>query len=263
MRLPSRFRHAAAVLLLALCAAVLPAQAQPEAPLTVFAAASLRGALDEVADAWQAQGGVPVRIAYAGSSTLARQIEAGAPADVFVSADGDWMDRVQAQAGLQAGTRRDLLGNSLVVVAPRERAAGDVLASADTMLAALGSDGRLAMARTASVPAGKYGREALESLGYWDAVRPRVVEADDVRAALMLVARGEAPLGVVYGSDAAAEPRVHVVATFPDPGHAPIVYPAAALQRPGAHPQAGAFLEWLARPESLAVFERHGFAARR
>ncbi|MBS7458380.1 molybdate ABC transporter substrate-binding protein [Coralloluteibacterium stylophorae] len=262
MRPRSRLRRLLLGSLLALCT-VAPAWAQDDAPITAFAAASLRGALDEVAAAWQAQGGAPVRISYAGSSTLARQIEAGAPADVFISADVDWMDRVEAQAGLQPGSRRDLLGNSLVVIAPRGRGTGEVLESAGAMREALGADGRLAMARTASVPAGKYGRQALESLGYWDAIQPRVVEADDVRAALMLVARGEAPLGVVYGSDAAAEPRVRVVATFPDASHAPIVYPAAALQRADAHAQARAFVDWLARPDSLAVFERHGFVARR
>lgn len=250
------------IALLALALALPAVGRAADGPVTVFAAASLRGALDEVVAGWRAAGGAPVRISYAGSSTLARQIERGAPADLFLSADVEWMDSLERGGHLVAGSRRDLLGNTLVLIAPRTAATGgDPLASAQAFAAAL-DDGRLAMARVATVPAGKYGRDALAHLGLWESAAPRVVEAEDVRQALMLVARGEAPLGVVYASDAQAEPRVRVVAGFPAGSHAPIVYPAAAVARRGAHPQARALLDWFATPGAAAVFARHGFVLR-
>ena len=202
-------------MLLALALAAPMARAE----VTVFAAASLMGALDEVAAGWEDRTGGEVRLSYAGSSALARQIEAGAPADVFVSANVDWMDELGERGLTEPGSRRDLLSNRLVLVGPAGAAPLALEPGLD--LAALLDGGRLAMALVDAVPAGLYGREALRSLGLWGAVEPRVAQAENVRAALALVARGEAPLGVVYASDARAEPRVAVVATFPEGSHPP------------------------------------------
>ncbi|WP_447729789.1 molybdate ABC transporter substrate-binding protein [Pseudoxanthomonas suwonensis] len=250
--------------LLALAASVQPVAAraagQPAA-LTVFAAASLKESLDEAAAAYTRASGTPVRVSYAASSALARQIEQGAPAQVFVSADLEWMDYLQQRGRIDAGTRRELLGNTLVLVAPRNATAGPLdLSRPGSVLAALGGRGRLAIAHTGTVPAGKYGRQALESLAHWTAVRGRLAEADSVRAALMLVARGETPLGLVYASDARAEPRVQVVATFPAGSHPPVVYPVAAVA--GAGTPARDFVRWLSTPPARSIFVRHGFLAR-
>lgn len=254
----SRLTRLALIPLLALLGvfAAPQADAQSTQPVTVFAAASLKESLDEAASRYQAQTGTPVRVSYAASSTLARQIEQGAPAGVFISADLEWMDYVQQRGALVAGTRRDLLGNSLVLVAPAGSKVQVDLASAGSLAAALG-DKRLAVGQTNSVPAGKYAREALERLGQWTSVSGKLAEADSVRAALMLVSRGEAPLGIVYGSDAKADPKVRVVATFPASSHDPIIYPAAALTQGGA--QAAAFVSWLASPAVRPVFEQRGF----
>lgn len=240
-------------------ALALPSLAQAT-PLTVFAAASLQESLEEAAAAYQAQTGSRVRVSYAASSALARQIEQGAPAQVFVSADEAWMDYLQQRGRVDPATRRDLLGNTLVLVAPRASATRSVdLASAGAVAAALGR-GRLAIAQTAAVPAGRYGRQALEALGHWPAVQGRLAESDSVRAALMLVARAEAPLGVVYASDAQADPRVRVVAAFPAGSHAPIVYPVAATAAAGR--PAHDFVRWLSGPQARAIFARRGFQPR-
>ncbi|MBD9369397.1 molybdate ABC transporter substrate-binding protein [Xanthomonas sp. XNM01] len=254
----SRLIRLALLPLLALLGSIAtpPASAQAGQPLTVFAAASLKESLDEAAARYRSETGTTVRVSYAASSTLARQIEQGAPAGVFISADQEWMDHVQRHGALAAGTRRNLLGNSLVLVAPAGSNVRVDLARSGSLVAALAGK-RLAVGQTASVPAGKYAREALEHLGHWDAVSGQLAEADSVRAALMLVSRAEVPLGIVYGSDAEAEPKVRVVATFPPSSHAAIVYPAAALDRGG--PQAAAFVRWLASPEARRIFERRGF----
>lgn len=236
---------------------ILPLAARAEAPLRVFAAASLAGALDRAAAAWQAQGGARASIAYAGSSALARQIEQGAPADLFLSASGEWMDAVEAAGLLRAGSRREFLGNALVLARHGPGAAPVEIGSGYDLAAALG-DGPLAMALTEAVPAGIYGRAALTGLGLWDEVAGKVAEAADVRGALMLVATGAAPLGVVYATDAAAEPRVSVVGAFPEGSHPPIRYPAAVVAGSG-HAQAGAFLEFLSGPEAGAIFAEAGF----
>lgn len=233
-----------------------PATATP--PITVFAAASLKESLDEAASAYQAATMQPVRVSYAASSALARQIENGAPADVFVSADLDWMDYLQQRNLIDAASRRDLLGNTLVLVAPKNSAAKQVVLKPGVDLLPLLGNGRLALALTASVPAGKYARAAFVSLGVWDSLQPKVAEGENVRAVLMLVAREEAPLGVVYGSDAQAEPGVRVLATFPADTHPPIVYPVARIAA-SRHPQAAAFVRWLATPAAAAIFRRHGF----
>ena len=249
--------HTLACLLALACFGKLHA-AEP-APLTVFAAASLKESLDEAASAYQKATGQPVRVSYAASSALARQIEQGAPADVFLSADLDWMDYLEKRKLLDTKSRRNLLGNTLVLVAPTQ---GDTtplaLRKGVDLLPRLGQQGRLALALTNSVPAGKYAKAAFESLGVWTALQPRVAEAESVRAALMLVARGEAPLGVVYGSDAKAEPKVRVVATFPADSHPPVIYPVARIAS-SRHPQATAFTRWLDTPAAAEIFRRHGF----
>jgi molybdate transport system substrate-binding protein len=245
---------------LALCiAAIAPAQAaQP--PLTVFAAASLKESMDEAALAFERDTGQAVRVSYAGSSALARQIEQGAPADVFVSADLDWMDELQSKGLIDPATRSELLGNTLVLVAPKDSAAKAMVLDAGTdLLPLLGERGRIALALVDSVPAGKYAKAAFTSLGMWDALQPRLAESENVRAALLLVARGETPLGVVYGSDAQAEPRVRVLARFPESSHPPIVYPVAKVKA-SAHPQAAPFVRWLHTPAAAAIFRRHGFS---
>jgi molybdate transport system substrate-binding protein len=251
----------ACVALLFCLAAIAPAwAAQP--PLTVFAAASLKESMDEAASAYQQVTGQAVRVSYAASSALARQIEQGAPADVFVSADLDWMDELESKGLVDAGTRADLLGNTLVLIAPAEGEAMPlVLQRGLDLRPLLGSQGRIALALVDSVPAGKYAKASLESLGMWDALAPRTAQAENVRAALLLVARGEAPLGVVYGSDAKAEPRVRVLATFPEGSHPPIVYPAARVKG-SRHPQAAAFVRWLHGPTAATIFRGRGFSVR-
>ncbi len=249
------------LLLLAACMLPRAAGAQDaDAPLTVFAAASLKESLDEAAALYERQTGMPVRVSYAASSALARQIEQGAPADVFFSADLEWMDYLQERGKVDAATRRNLLGNRLVLVAPKASKAQVDLKRPATLLAALG-DGRLAVGQTQTVPAGKYAKAALESLTLWNGVKARLAESESVRAALMLVARGETPLGIVYASDAQAEPAVRVVATFPAESHPAIVYPVAALQ--GARSaQAARFVQWLASPPAAAIFRKRGFAVK-
>lgn len=235
--------------------------AKPDAtPITVFAAASLKESLDEAAAAYEKATGQSVRVSYAASSALARQIEQGAPADVFLSADRDWMDYVQQRDLIDAGSRRDLLGNTLVLIAPKASAAKPVaLKRGVDLRPLLGKDGRLALALTASVPAGKYAKAAFASLGVWDSLQDKVAEGENVRAAMMLVTRGEAPLGVVYGSDAQVEPGVRVLATFPADSHPPIVYPVARIAA-SKHAQSSAFVRWLATPAAAAIFRRHGFS---
>ncbi|MGH8028180.1 MAG: molybdate ABC transporter substrate-binding protein [Pseudoxanthomonas sp.] len=233
--------------------------AETTEPLTVFAAASLKESLDEAAAAYQKASGQSVRVSYAASSALARQIEQGAPADVFVSADLDWMDYLQERKLIDLATRRNLLGNTLVLVAPT---GGNVtpakLQPGIDLLPRLGENGRIALGLTASVPAGKYAKTSFESLGIWKSLEPRVAEAESVRAALMLVARSEAPLGVVYGSDARAEPKVRVVGVFPENTHPPIVYPVARIAA-SKNPRAAAFVRWLSTPPASKIFRARGF----
>jgi molybdate transport system substrate-binding protein len=234
------------------CFAALGFAAHAQAP-TILAAASLKNALDEVAAQYPAK---PV-ISYGASSALARQIENGAPADIFISADLDWMDYIEKKNLLAPGTRRNLLGNRLVLIAPATQPVKLQPAPGFPIAKAL-AGGRIALAEPNSVPAGKYAKAAFEKLGVWGQVAPRVAATESVRAALALVARGEAPLGVVYQTDANAERGVMVAGVFPADTHPPIVYPVAALK--GARPGAAAFLEFLSRPQSRAIFEKHGFA---
>lgn len=230
----------------------------PGAEPLVFAAASLRSALDELAEICRTSAGVGFRTSYAATSALARQLEAGAPADVFISADVDWMDYVAARGLIRDDSRIPLLGNRLVLVAPAAAPVALAIGPGFPLAAAVG-DGRLAVADPEVVPAGKYAKAALESLGVWDDVAARIAPAENVRAALLLVSRAEAPLGIVYRSDARADVGVVVVDTFAEDTHPPIVYPAALTRSAG--PGAADVLACLARPASLAVFVRWGFEA--
>jgi molybdate transport system substrate-binding protein len=224
--------------------------------MLVFAAASLKTALDAIAADWQAGIGGRVTISYAASSTLAKQIENGAPAGLFISADQDWMDYLQNRKLIDPKTRIDLLGNSLVLIAPADSAATVTLTPGFPLAAMLG-DGHLAMADPDAVPAGRYGKAALSALGAWPQVAGHIAAAENVRAALLLVARGEAPLGIVYRTDAAAESAVKIVAIFPPDSHPRIVYPMALTLAPS--PEAPAFAAYLRGPAARRVFEAQGF----
>ena len=249
------FLRAAVVALALLPLSAVTASA---ADVVVFAAASLKNALDDVAAAYKAETGKIVSINYAASSVLAKQIEQAAPADIFFSADLDWMDYLQARNLIRNDTRRTLLGNKLVLVAPKTSSASVDLAPGAKLSDLLGADGKLAMANVDSVPAGKYGKAALTKLGLWDAVAGRIVQADNVRAALAFVARGEAPAGIVYQTDANAEPAVKVIGSFPEDSHPPIVYPVA-LTSASTNPDARAFLEFLQSDKAKAAYQRQGF----
>ncbi|WP_202308091.1 molybdate ABC transporter substrate-binding protein [Mesorhizobium sp. L-8-10] len=225
--------------------------------LTVFAAASLKNALDAVSAACEADVGEKATISYAASSALARQIEQGAPADVFMSADLDWMKYLSERGLIRKDTETHLLGNSIVLIAPADSTASAEIAP-NFDLAGLVGNGRLAMANVDAVPAGKYGKAALEKLGVWGSVEGKVAQAENVRAALALVSTGEAPLGIVYKTDAAADPKVKVVGTFPAGSHPAIIYPVAqtAESSDGDTPE---FLKCLASDKARELFEKHGF----
>lgn len=243
----------AALMLASACA---PAR-EPETGPLVLAAASLQDALTEAAQVWQDKGHAAPVLSFAGTPALARQIEAGAPADLFIAADEQWMDDLAADGHIRGQSRRDLLGNSLVLIAAADSETTiDNLDSAK-LTAALGP-GHLALADPDAVPAGRYARQAFESLALWDQVAPRVIPAENVRLALALVARGEAALGVVYASDARAEPQVRVVHALPNDSHTPIVYPAALLAG-STSKEAAAFLDWLSSDEAATLFRKHGF----
>lgn len=246
-------RMAARAMALVLVSGATVAQA---ADVTVFAAASLKNALDSVIADFQKETGKQVVVSYAASSALARQIEQGAPADLFISADLDWMDYLQERGLIRRETRRTLLGNRIVLVAPATTAKPLEL-KPGALGAALGN-GRLAIANVQSVPAGRYGKAALGSLGLWAEVSGRLAEAENVRAALTYVSRGEAPLGLVYETDAKADPNVAVVARFPDSSHPPVVYPVALTATSKSH-QAPIFLDALRSRKSADVFARQGF----
>lgn len=231
-------------------------EASPEGPL-VLAAVSMQGALDDAAAAWTAQGNSTPVLSYAASSAIARQAIAGARADLMITADQDWMDRAVDAGAVVHGSRADLVSNRIVLIAPRDSAIRLDLTS-DAPLAAMLAEGRLAMADPDAVPAGRYGRAALTELGLWAAVEPKVARAENVRAALALVERGAAPLGIVYATDAAQSDAVRVVATVDAALHPPIRYPIARLvagQRDGA-----GFHDFLLGPQGQAILMRHGFA---
>jgi len=242
------------LLLLGWCVAA-PAAVRP---ITVFAAASLRESLDKVDQAWEAQGHDKVVVSYAASSALAKQIEQGAPADVFISADDEWMDYLRDRKLIEPASRFVLVRNALVLIAPVTSPLKSIdPADRRAMLAALGS-GRLAVAETSTVPAGKYARQALEKLGLWNAVAARLAQGENVRAALEYVARGDTPLGIVYLTDARAEPRVRIVDKFPEATHPRIVYPVVRMKR-GANPAGARFADYLGSAEARGIFEHFGF----
>ena len=245
----------AALLLLALA---LPHPALAET-VTVFAAASLKTALDRVAGGFEAATGHEVVISYAGSGKLALQIRQGAPAQVFLSASPDWMDAIAAEGLLEPGTRRDLLGNSLVLIAHDPQATPIALEPGVDLVTPL-AGGYLATALTEAVPVGQYAKNALQTLGIWDKTAPHLAQSDNARTALALVATGEAPYGIVYATDARAEPRVSVVGTFPEGSHPEITYPEALIAP--ASDAARAFHDWLAGPEAAAEFRAEGFTVR-
>lgn len=253
----TRLLGALAALLLATALGVRPVPAA-DGRLTVFAAASTTEAVTELAKLFQRKTGTRVVASFASSAALARQIEQGAPADVFLSANPQWMDVLAERELIVPETRSDLLGNRLVLIAPAA-SAGTVTIAEGFPLAEMLGDGRLAVGDPDHVPAGQYAKQALQALGVWTAVAPKLARAGDARAALTLVERGEAPFGIVYASDAAATPRVRVVAGFPPESHAPIIYPVAVVAgRDG--PSARAFVDFLKTPEAGQVFRKHGFS---
>jgi molybdate transport system substrate-binding protein len=251
-------RRAFALLVAALALLPCAASSQPSGNVTVFAAASLTDSLKSIADAYQAKTGTKITLSFGASSTLARQIEQGASADLFFSADTDWMDYLNKAGLIAQASRKDLLGNQLVLIAASTNSHDLKIAPHFDLAGALG-DGRLALADPASVPAGKYAKAALTALGIWDSVASRVAPAENVRIALQYVARGEAPLGIVYGTDAKAETAVRVVGIFPDDSHPPIIYPVALTR--AASPQAQDFLAFLEGPQARAIFVKAGFSS--
>ncbi|MTH48311.1 molybdate ABC transporter substrate-binding protein [Intestinirhabdus alba] len=232
-----------------------------ESKITVFAAASLTNAMQDIAAAWKKEKNVEVVSSFASSSTLARQIEAGAPADLFISADQKWMDYAVDKKAIDTATRSTLLGNSLVVVAPKASEQKAFTIDAKTNWLPLLNGGRLAVGDPQHVPAGIYAKEALQKLGAWDTLSPKLAPAEDVRSALALVERSEAPLGIVYGSDAVAGKGVKVVATFPEDSHKKVEYPVAIVD---GHKNATveAFYDYLKGPQAAEIFKRYGFTTR-
>ncbi|HWZ05998.1 MAG TPA: molybdate ABC transporter substrate-binding protein [Bradyrhizobium sp.] len=240
-----------------LCGSASPPASAQDKSLTVFAAASMKNALDDVDAAFSAKTGVKVSASYAASSVLAKQIEQGAPADIFMSADTDWMDYATAKKAINEATRTNLLGNSIVLIAPKDSKIDKVTIGQGFDLAKLAGNGRIATGDVSAVPVGKYAKAALEKLGAWQAAEPKFAMAESVRAALTLVARGEAVLGIVYATDARVEPDVKIVGTFPADSHPPIIYPVAATSN--ARPGATDYLAFLRTPAAKTIFEKYGF----
>ncbi len=244
-------------LLLALCLFLAPLAARAQ-DLTVFAAASLTDAMKDVSVEWTHAGHPPLRLSFGASSTLARQIEQGAPANVFASADERWMDYLADKRLIVPDTRKDLLGNELVLVVPATQPQHVSIGPGFNLLGMLGSNGHIATGDPAHVPVGIYAEQALKKLGLWDAVSPRIARADDVRSALLLVERGEAPVGIVYATDAAVSKAVMVAGTFPADSHDPVSYPFAVVKS-GDTPAARALMTFLAGPQARQIFIKRGF----
>lgn len=253
--MPHIFRRIFALLLISFATAC--SQPQEDKAPVVLAAASLQDALEDAAGAWAAKGHPRPVLSFAATSAIARQIEAGAPADLFISADEKWMDDVAGKGLIRSDSRADFLANSLVLIAPADSKAELAIAPGFPLASSLGS-GRLALADPDAVPAGRYAKEALTSLGVWDSVADKIAQAENVRVALALVARGEAPLGIVYATDAKAEPKVRVIGQFPADSHVPITYPLAVLK---TSTNAGAqdFRSFLVSNDGVAVFVKYGF----
>lgn len=243
---------------LILCGSACSTAFAQDKSLTVFAAASMKNTLDEVDAAYSAKTGVRIVASYAASSALAKQIEQGAPADIFVSADSDWMEYAIARKTINEPTRVNLLGNSIVLIAPKDSRHDKVTIGPGFDLARLAGDGRIATGDVKAVPVGKYAKAALEKLGAWQAAEPKFAMAESVRAALTLVARGEAVLGIVYTTDAKVEPGVKILGAFPPDFHPAIVYPVAATAT--AKPEAAGYLAFLRSPAAKVIFEKYGFS---
>jgi molybdate transport system substrate-binding protein len=224
----------------------------------IFAAASMKNALDEIAAGWQNRTGKKAAISYAASSALAKQIEQGAPADIFISADLDWMDYLQERNLIKTDTRVNLLGNRIVLIAAKDKQMSVNIAPGFNLAGLLGS-GRLAIADITAVPAGKYGKAALEALGLWASVQDKIAQTENVRAALLLVSRGEAPLGIVYQTDAAADPNVRIVGTFPENTHPAIIYPVA-LTATSKNADAVSLFAYMKSPKAKPAFDKQGFS---
>ena len=243
-------------------AIIVTAVPRPAAPqersVIVFAAASMKNALDDVDGAFTKQSGIKIVASYEASSALMKQIEQGAPADVFLSADIKWMDYGAQHNLIRNDTRTDLLGNRLVLIAPKDSKIGEVAIAPGFDLAKLAGDGRIATGDVRAVPVGLYAKAALEKLGVWASVEPKMAMAENVRAALVLVARGEAPIGIVYETDANIDPGVKIVAVFPEDSHPPIIYPVALTK--DAKPDAAPYLAFLRSPAAKSIFERYGFS---
>jgi molybdate transport system substrate-binding protein len=243
--------------LLALCLLLMPVAARAQ-ELTVFAAASLTDAMKDVSAQWAQAGHTPLRMSFGSSSTLARQIEQGAPANLFASADEKWMDYLADKNLIAPDTRKDLLGNDLVLVVPADKPQHVAIKPGFDLLGMLGPNGRIATGDPAHVPVGIYAEQALKKLGLWDAVSPRLARTDDVRSALLLVERGEAPAGIVYATDAAASKAVMVAGTFPADSHDPVSYPFAVVKS-GDTLDARALMTFLSGPQARDVFVKRGF----
>ena len=249
-----------AFLSLLICLQVTAATSTPP-QITVFAAASLKESMDAISTEWTKKSGQKVVLSYAASSALAKQIEQGAPADIFISADGEWMDYLQQRNKIAANTRFNLVGNRLVLIVPTiSKQASISLNKPDAFLQALG-DGRLAVAETGSVPAGRYAKQSLTKLKIWGSISEKLAQGENVRAAMAFVARGESPLGIVYATDAKAEPKVRVISTFPDDSHDAIVYPAAAIAT-ASPPSTKGFLKFLQGNQAKTIFKQAGFTLR-
>jgi molybdate transport system substrate-binding protein len=227
-------------------------------PVTIFAAASMKTALDAVAAAWKAETGKTTSIVYASSASLARQIDYGAPADIFISADLTWMDYLDKAKLIQPGTRRNLLGNALVLIESADSSA-DLEIAPDFDLAGATGDSKVAVCAISSCPGGMYAKQALESLGVFAKVEPKLAQADNIRTALTLVSRGEAKFGIVYATDAKADPKVKVMGTFPESTHSPIVYPAA-LVATSKNPNAASFLQYMSSQKASDILTEQGFS---
>jgi molybdate transport system substrate-binding protein len=227
--------------------------------ITVFAAASLKNALDDTNAAFTKATGTRVVASYAASSALAKQIEQGAPADVFISADLQWMDYLAGRGLIKAGTRVNLLGNRLVLIAAADSRLGNLTIGQGFDIARLAGDGRIAIADVKAVPAGRYAKAALEKLGAWAAAEPKLAQAENVRATLAFVARGEAPVGIVYETDAKIEPKVKIIGAFPDGSYPPVTYPVAATADTKSQ-GAQQYMNFLRTPAAKAVFEKYGFS---
>jgi molybdate transport system substrate-binding protein len=236
--------------------ATSPALAQDKS-LTVFAAASMKNALDDIDAAYTAKTGVKIVVSYAASSALAKQIEQGAPADIFASADTDWMDYAASKKNINEPTRMNLLGNTIVLIAPKDSKIDNVTIGPGFDLSKLAGDGKIATGDVKAVPVGKYAKAALEKLGAWSAAEPKFAMAESVRVALTLVSRGEAALGIVYSTDARVDPGVKIVGTFPADSHPAIIYPVAATTT--AKAEAADYLAFLRSSAAKAIFEKYGF----